>query len=85
MFTEQEWPMAKRVHHDTHAECSKLSQLLHNHVLTKCGLKARVCGVTLPDHCHLSSFALYLQFHSHSPYPPLSPDLRVPALSPGTE
>ena len=53
IFTEQEWPMAKRVHNDTHAQWYKLSQLLHNHVFTKCGMRARGCGVRLPDHRHL--------------------------------
>ena len=53
IFTEQEWPMAKRVHHDTHAQCCKLSQLLHNHVFTERGVRARSYGVRLPDHRHL--------------------------------
>jgi len=52
MFTEQKWPVAKWVHHDMHARSSKLSQLLHDHVFTKPGVRARCPGAREPDHHH---------------------------------
>ena len=37
MLTEQKQPMAKRVPRDTHMQCYKRSQLLHNHYLQNVG------------------------------------------------
>ena len=37
MLTEQKQPMAKRVPRDTHVQCYKRSQLLHNHYLQNVG------------------------------------------------
>ena len=46
--TEQKQPVAKWVHCDAHMQCYKWSQLLHNHVFTKRGVRG--CGVRKPDH-----------------------------------
>ena len=61
-FTEQKWPLAKQVHYEAHAQCYKWSQLLHNQVFTKHGVRGRGCRVTEPDHHHLGLFALSLQW-----------------------
>ena len=47
--------MTKKVHCD--AQCFKWSQLLHNHIFTKCGARARDCGARKPAHHHLGWFA----------------------------
>ena len=48
-----------------HTQCYKWSQLLHNHVFTKCGAKARGYGAIEPNYHHLGQ----LLFPSNIPNP----------------
>lgn len=54
MFTEQKWPMARvgTSWPSVSCDCSKLSQLLHDHVFTKPGVRRDALGQE-PDHTTL--------------------------------